>query len=184
VGACIDTEIAINLIANKDYLTMENGQFDAEMALDCVLAGGDDYELVFTAHPHRRDRGCRRLAACGRHRAAGQPALCFIRSLRQLNHSRRCDRQGSGSAAAHVLEHLGTRGGIGRHHHPVALDAVALTRATRGTCWGNQADGQQAGADEGQECAAGVLEVHGVSLKVDRSRRSAAIVVAARPDRY
>ena len=49
VGACIDTEIAINLIANKDHLTMENGQFDAEMALDCVLAGGDDYELVFTA---------------------------------------------------------------------------------------------------------------------------------------
>lgn len=56
VGACIDTEIAINLIANKDHLTMENGQFDAEMALDCVLAGGDDYELVFTAPPSARSR--------------------------------------------------------------------------------------------------------------------------------
>jgi thiamine-monophosphate kinase len=56
VGACIDTEIAINLIANKDHLTLENGQFDAEMALDCVLAGGDDYELVFTAPPSARSR--------------------------------------------------------------------------------------------------------------------------------
>ena len=49
VGACIDTEIAINLIANKDHLTMGSGQFDSEFALECVLAGGDDYELVFTA---------------------------------------------------------------------------------------------------------------------------------------
>ena len=56
VGACIDTSIAINLIANRDHLTLENGQFDAEMALDCVLAGGDDYELVFTAPPSARSR--------------------------------------------------------------------------------------------------------------------------------
>jgi thiamine monophosphate kinase len=35
---------------------MGNGQFDAEMALDCVLAGGDDYELVFTAPPSARSR--------------------------------------------------------------------------------------------------------------------------------
>jgi thiamine-monophosphate kinase len=54
VGACIDTSIAINLIANKDYLTLENGQFDSEFALECVLAGGDDYELVFTAPPAAR----------------------------------------------------------------------------------------------------------------------------------
>jgi thiamine-monophosphate kinase len=56
VGACIDTSIAINLIANRGHLTLENGQFDAEMALDCVLAGGDDYELVFTAPPSARSR--------------------------------------------------------------------------------------------------------------------------------
>ena len=49
VGACIDTSEAINLIANKDHLTMGSGQFDSEFALECVLAGGDDYELVFTA---------------------------------------------------------------------------------------------------------------------------------------
>jgi len=49
VGACIDTSEAINLIANKDHLTLGSGQFDSEFALECVLAGGDDYELVFTA---------------------------------------------------------------------------------------------------------------------------------------
>ena len=56
VGACIDTSIAINLIANRGHLTMGNGQFDAETALECVLAGGDDYELVFTAPPAARNR--------------------------------------------------------------------------------------------------------------------------------
>jgi thiamine-monophosphate kinase len=56
VGARIDTSIAINLIANKVYLTMGDGQFDSETALACVLAGGDDYELVFTAPPDARNQ--------------------------------------------------------------------------------------------------------------------------------
>ena len=56
VGGCIDTSIAIDLIANKDHLTLGKGQFDSEMALDCVLGGGDDYELVFTAPPAARNR--------------------------------------------------------------------------------------------------------------------------------
>ena len=56
VGASIDTSIAINLIANRGHLTLGNGQFDAETALECVLAGGDDYELVFTAPPAARNR--------------------------------------------------------------------------------------------------------------------------------
>ena len=56
VGACIDTSIAINLIANRGHLTMGNGQFDAETALECVLAGGDDYELVFTSPSSARSR--------------------------------------------------------------------------------------------------------------------------------
>lgn len=55
-GACIDTSIAINLIAARGHLTMEGGQSDAEFALECVLAGGDDYELVFTAPPEARNR--------------------------------------------------------------------------------------------------------------------------------
>ena len=56
VGASIDTSIAINLIANRGHLTLGNGQFDAETALECVLAGGADYELVFTAPPSARSR--------------------------------------------------------------------------------------------------------------------------------
>lgn len=55
-GAWIDTSIAINLIAARGYLTLEGGQSDAEFALECVLAGGDDYELVFTAPPAARNR--------------------------------------------------------------------------------------------------------------------------------
>ena len=55
-GAWIDTSIAINLIAARGHLTMEGGQSDAEFALECVLAGGDDYELVFTAPPAARNR--------------------------------------------------------------------------------------------------------------------------------
>ncbi len=56
VGARIDTSIAINLIANKVHLTMGDGQFDSKTALACVLAGGDDYELVFTAPPDARNQ--------------------------------------------------------------------------------------------------------------------------------
>ena len=55
-GAWIDTSIAINLIAARGHLTLEGGQSDAEFALECVLAGGDDYELVFTAPPEARNR--------------------------------------------------------------------------------------------------------------------------------
>lgn len=57
-GATLDTAIAINLLAAQSYSTRANGLFgnmlSAQMALQCVLAGGDDYELVFTAPPARR----------------------------------------------------------------------------------------------------------------------------------
>ncbi len=53
VGATIRTEITINLIATYADYTRAAGQFDAFLSekqrLNCVLAGGDDYELVFTA---------------------------------------------------------------------------------------------------------------------------------------
>ncbi len=55
VGACIDSAIAIDLLASKAHVTLASGQFDAEAALEYVLAGGDDYELVFTAPPAARD---------------------------------------------------------------------------------------------------------------------------------
>jgi len=44
------------LIANRGHLKLGNGQFDAETALECVLAGGDDYELVFTSPSSARSR--------------------------------------------------------------------------------------------------------------------------------
>jgi len=67
VGALIDTSIATTLIAAHAYLTRANGQFDTpnslqihsqtglQTCLNYVLAGGDDYELAFTASPEQRD---------------------------------------------------------------------------------------------------------------------------------
>jgi len=58
VGATLDTSIAINLLANHKDSTRASAPFDSESlrqtALQCVLAGGDDYELVFTAAPAQR----------------------------------------------------------------------------------------------------------------------------------
>ena len=54
VGACIDTSIAINLIAFSAYSTSLKGIFSSENLLKMVLSGGDDYELVFTAAPGMR----------------------------------------------------------------------------------------------------------------------------------
>ncbi len=60
VGACIDTEIAINLLASRADSTWATGTFCAEIddatVLQWVLAGGDDYELVFTAPPQHAAR--------------------------------------------------------------------------------------------------------------------------------
>jgi thiamine-monophosphate kinase len=63
VGAVIDTSIATLLIAAHAYLTRAGGQFDTpkdpktglQACLDYVLAGGDDYELAFTASAAKRD---------------------------------------------------------------------------------------------------------------------------------
>ena len=54
VGACIDTSKTINLIAANALLTSVTSQFDADYLQQCTLAGGDDYELAFTAAPARR----------------------------------------------------------------------------------------------------------------------------------
>ena len=53
-GACIDTSIAMNLIANNQALTGTLAGFTSDLLLECVLAGGDDYELAFTAPPTAR----------------------------------------------------------------------------------------------------------------------------------
>ena len=54
-GARIDTHAASFLIAQKAYASGVKGHFDIELVRQCTLAGGDDYELVFTAPPERRD---------------------------------------------------------------------------------------------------------------------------------
>jgi thiamine-monophosphate kinase len=58
LGAVIDISIAINLIANKAINKLTNSNIDAknqlENVLPYVLAGGDDYELAFTAAVSQR----------------------------------------------------------------------------------------------------------------------------------
>ncbi|MEI8171467.1 MAG: thiamine-phosphate kinase [Rhodoferax sp.] len=59
VGATVDTETTTNLIAAYAYYTGARGQLDLkpspEQWLGWSLAGGDDYELLFTAPPAARD---------------------------------------------------------------------------------------------------------------------------------
>ncbi|OOG46612.1 thiamine-phosphate kinase [Polaromonas sp. A23] len=54
VGASIDTSIAIHLIAASAQITRAEKLFSYEKMLGYVLAGGDDYELAFTAPPSAR----------------------------------------------------------------------------------------------------------------------------------
>ncbi|PIF92211.1 thiamine-phosphate kinase [Acidovorax sp. 62] len=58
VGACIHTHETIKLIAASAYLSSATGLFDTQTSApllhQCTLAGGDDYELVFTAPPAHR----------------------------------------------------------------------------------------------------------------------------------
>ncbi|NMM11882.1 MAG: thiamine-phosphate kinase [Polaromonas sp.] len=49
VGATINTTIATGLMACCTRPDWSNGVISFEQQLSCVLAGGDDYELVFTA---------------------------------------------------------------------------------------------------------------------------------------
>lgn len=59
VGATVNTSNAIELIAIHARSLWANGQFDSQLppaaALALVLAGGDDYELAFTAPPTKRE---------------------------------------------------------------------------------------------------------------------------------
>jgi thiamine-monophosphate kinase len=55
MGATLDADIAMHLLAARADSTWASRQFNTEvpatLAVQCVLAGGDDYELVFTAPP-------------------------------------------------------------------------------------------------------------------------------------
>lgn len=54
VGACIRTDETIKLIAAGAFPSSAKGQFDQKLLQQCTLAGGDDYELLFTAPPQHR----------------------------------------------------------------------------------------------------------------------------------
>lgn len=58
VGATVNTDSAITLIAARAHCTCGTGQFGTEILpdqwLSWALAGGDDYELLFTAPPSAR----------------------------------------------------------------------------------------------------------------------------------
>ena len=54
VGATLDTSIAIELIAACAHPACTTGLISLKKQLECVLAGGDDYELAFTAPPAAR----------------------------------------------------------------------------------------------------------------------------------
>ncbi|MCW5651415.1 MAG: thiamine-phosphate kinase [Ramlibacter sp.] len=71
VGASIDTSIASNLIAACDQQTGATPLLSPETQLEFVLAGGDDYELAFTAPAAAREA----VAAAGR---AAQTAVTRI----------------------------------------------------------------------------------------------------------
>jgi len=51
VGACIEADVASSLIPASAFLTSAADQFDLEFRRRTALAGGDDYELAFTAPP-------------------------------------------------------------------------------------------------------------------------------------
>jgi thiamine-monophosphate kinase len=55
VGAVIDTIFAMNLIAIQAINTPSECQFISQKQLEYVLAGGDDYELAFTAPVAKRE---------------------------------------------------------------------------------------------------------------------------------
>lgn len=54
VGAEIDADATSKLIAARALFSGAEAQFDSEFLRQCTLAGGDDYELAFTAPLARR----------------------------------------------------------------------------------------------------------------------------------
>ncbi len=76
-GATVDSSIAIELIAIDAHPKIAGARFDLKLPADtrlrCVLAGGDDYELLFTAPPSARAA----VEAAGR--ASATPVTCIGR---------------------------------------------------------------------------------------------------------
>lgn len=87
VGACIRTDETIKLIAAGAYPSSATGQFDQKLLQQCTLAGGDDYELLFTAPPQHR-------AAVAAAAAQSQTAVTCIGQVQAEPGLRLVDAQG------------------------------------------------------------------------------------------
>ena len=99
-GATLDTSIAIDLLASCAHPACANGLISLKNRLNCVLAGGDDYELAFTAPVPARE------AVQAAARQAGTPVTRIgrIDSERGL---RLVDGQGQAvSNAYHSFDHF------------------------------------------------------------------------------
>ena len=87
VGASIRTDETIKLIAAGAYPSSATGQFDQKLLHQCTLAGGDDYELLFTAPPQHR-------AAVAAAAAQSQTAVACIGQVEAAPGLRLVDAQG------------------------------------------------------------------------------------------
>ncbi|WP_453933225.1 thiamine-phosphate kinase [Acidovorax temperans] len=87
VGASIRTDETIKLIAAGAYPSSATGQFDQKLLHQCTLAGGDDYELLFTAPPQHR-------AAVAAAAAQSQTAVTCIGQVQAETGLRLVDAQG------------------------------------------------------------------------------------------
>ncbi|MBA2965683.1 MULTISPECIES: thiamine-phosphate kinase [Ramlibacter] len=98
VGARIEADRALGLLALR---RLAADAVPAPIQLDCVLAGGDDYELAFTAPPARRDA----VLAAG---AAAQVALTRIGCIEAQPGVRVVDASGAALARAFAsFDHFG-----------------------------------------------------------------------------
>ena len=88
VGAQIDTDNAIKLIADCPCTAWATGLFSYKNLLECVFAGGDDYELAFTAPATARD-------AVTAASAASQTPVARIGRVEQQHGLRFLDAQGA-----------------------------------------------------------------------------------------
>jgi thiamine-monophosphate kinase len=95
VGATVEIEKATNLIASNAYAAGATGQFDMGLSAQqwraMALAGGDDYELLFTAPPHLRHA----VAAAA---LASQTAVTRIGQMDRAPGLRLVDEQGQALA--------------------------------------------------------------------------------------
>ena len=73
VGATVDSRVTTPLIAASAYAAKTSWQFDLKLQQQCTLAGGDDYELCFTAPAARHAD----VLAAGA--ASGTPVTCIGR---------------------------------------------------------------------------------------------------------